>query len=131
MQLKQTGRERQKMHDAPMVMLDNILNLKPGWYDGEGTAFDKNDIEWLRQSFKKYYLWYLPDPVIYPTVDGQVQIEWIISQRDITLTVNLITKKGFYHSFDCEDNRVYCENIDLAVQQGWARLTACLINENT
>ena len=80
-----------------------LSSIKDNWYkdedfpNGIGKSFSKEGLEW----FRKFWLKYFEDktdmePYIYPTVDGEIQIEWNTFNRvaDSQLVINPETKIG-------------------------------------
>lgn len=75
-----------------MNKLSHLLDLKDGWYNGEGTNYNKNFVDKVEKIFNHYIDSY-PDLIFYPSPNGNIYIEttilsWIIS-IDIDVNLNL------------------------------------------
>jgi hypothetical protein len=53
-----------------------LAQLKDGWYNGDGVAFDPDNLECMAKIFAVYYSESLPLPQIVPSVDGDIVVEW-------------------------------------------------------
>ena len=82
------------------AQLDDLRNLKDGWYDGDGLAPSHEGLDWLEARLSNEYLNLLPLPRIYPTVEGGVQLEWSIGSNDTSLEVNLSDHSGYWHNLN-------------------------------
>lgn len=96
-----------------------MLSLENGWLDGEGQAPTAEGIEWLASMFKAHYPNAAPVPYAYPTVEGNIQVEWSLGAREITLEVDIETKKGFWHELNVETNSEYENDFDVNTQENW------------
>ena len=107
-----------------------LASIKDNWYtdddlpNGIGKSFSKEGLEWFREFWLKYFEDKTDmEPYIYPTVDGEIQIEWNTFNRvaDSQLVVNPETKIGTYYVFSGKSLldepefklEVRLENIDL------------------
>lgn len=102
--------------------LDELRQLKRGWFDGKGEAFDPNALAWLEEMMTLYYPDELPPPYIYPTPEGNLLLEWEDESFDITLEIDLSTKKGWLHILDLSMEEDEDKNFDLSDQKGWEAL---------
>ena len=59
-----------------IVRIDELKLLKRGWLDGNGEAFDPQQMDWIVEAFKSFY----PDdtklPYLFPTPEGNLTAEW-------------------------------------------------------
>ena len=107
-----------------------LASIKDNWYtdddfpNGIGKSFNKEGLEWFREFWVKYFEDKTNmEPYIYPTIDGEIQIEWntFNSIADSQLVINPKTKKGTYYVFSEKSLfdepefklEVRLENIDL------------------
>jgi hypothetical protein len=80
--------------------LKELSLLQNGWLNGEGVAPKKENLDWLLGAFENYYDSTLPIPYLYPTVDGGIQAEWTNEHYDVSLNIDLKTKKAFYQELN-------------------------------
>ena len=55
---------------------DALTKLQDGWLDGEGIAPDAGQMALVAQKFAAYYPKHAPLPVIAPTPQGNILLEW-------------------------------------------------------
>ena len=83
-----------------VAQLDDLRNLKVGWYDGYGKAPSHEGLDWLAKKFVSEYPDDLPLPYAYPTPEGGVQMEWSIGVYDISLEVDFAEQTGDWHNLN-------------------------------
>lgn len=73
--------------------LMEFLNLEPGWLNGEGTAYEREQLDWLADGFDAYYPGDLPRPYIHPSWDSPIWAEFYLPNNCyIEAYINLATK---------------------------------------
>lgn len=77
------------------VRLSYLSKLEDEWYDGVGKAPNSNSLDVFGQYFGAYYDRDLALPSIFPTIEGNIQLEWNSSISNIFLEV-------FLNSFSAE-----------------------------
>ncbi|NTU49721.1 MAG: hypothetical protein HGA87_02295 [Desulfobulbaceae bacterium] len=102
--------------------LDELKNLNDGWLDGEGTAPNPEVLNWLSNSFTRYYSAELPLPYIYPTAEGGIQVEWSLPPNDVSLEIDLTTHQGEWHCLNLNTNEEETDTFNLNEGSDWARL---------
>lgn len=80
------------VNDLP-ARFEYLFTLRDGWLDGEGKAPDANGLVWFLTEWIKRIPSTIANPYIYPTPDGNIQLEWTANHYDIEIKVNLRTKK--------------------------------------
>lgn len=70
------------MSDRIAKRLQELSQLQPGWLDGEGAAVSPTCITWTMDVFKNLPVDF-PPTYLYPTPDGDIQIEWTIGDWSI------------------------------------------------
>lgn len=53
-----------------------LVTLQDGWYDGEGTKYDRESLERLFKHIESMMINPEDIPYIYPSPDGNVSVEW-------------------------------------------------------
>lgn len=106
--------------DVP-ARLDEFRNMRDGWLDGEGAAPDHAGLDWLAESFKRFYPDDAPLPFTYPTPSGGVQFEWSAGGQEISLEVDLRTRQSVWHRLNIstlsDDEREL--NLESAASWNW------------
>lgn len=92
--------------------LETFYDYQDGWYNGEGTAFDKSELKWLADQFDYYFHTDLLLPYAFPTPDGTILFEWKRQEHDATLEINPTNKSSFYHYYNSQTDAEY-------EQEGW------------
>jgi len=89
-----------------------LEGLKPGWLDGEGEKLPPSALARVRLSLAKWHKEYeIPIPYIYPTVEGEISIEWPLDGWAVSATINLTSWHAYLHatsldSDGCEDEQI-------------------------
>ena len=111
--------------DVP-YSLELLKELKNGWLDGEqGVAPDHNGLDWLGNTFIRYYPDSLPLPYTYPTPEGGVQMEWLFenTEFEFEFAVNLSTRRGEWFRYETsnDDKDIICK-INLEKSDDWEKM---------
>jgi len=104
------------------VRLSYIGSLKPGWYYGDGVAFDKQKLNEFLVLFNGNCDPNVPNPSTYPTVDGKIQLEWSSDEFDDSLTIDLADFKAEFHSLKFADESELVLLLDLKSKEDWQQL---------
>jgi hypothetical protein len=103
--------------------LEELRHLKQGWFDGEGTSFDPEGMDWLENSVRNYYVSGLPLPRIYPSPDGQIVFEWKLGSKSASLEIDLGDRAGYWHVLDLtRQSDSTDDDLNLGDAAGWSRL---------
>ncbi|MXX20425.1 MAG: hypothetical protein F4W68_06525 [Cenarchaeum sp. SB0661_bin_35] len=91
--------------DVP-ARLDELRKLQDGWLDGDdGVAPNHEGLDWLSETFERYYPNDLQLPRTYPTAEGGVSLEWSVGNREIDMEVNLVDRTGEWFVFNKDSKR--------------------------
>ena len=104
--------------DVP-ARLDEFRDMRDGWLDGEGIAPTQAGIDWLTDAFARNYKADAPLPFTYAMPSGGVQFEWSLGSLEVSLEVDLSTRKAVWHWLDTDTSRDYERELDLAVVRSW------------
>ena len=107
--------------DVP-ARLEEFHGMKAGWLDGDGVAPQRDQLDWLAESFDQYYPDDLPLPHTYPTPAGGIEMEWSIGLLSVTLEIDLVTRQAEWLSYQKDSPREQTRSLDLATNQGWSWL---------
>ncbi|MDR2198163.1 MAG: hypothetical protein LBR53_01675 [Deltaproteobacteria bacterium] len=58
------------------TLFDDLARLKDGWLDGESLALESNALRKISKIFIDNYPEFLPIPLIVPTPEGNLLVEW-------------------------------------------------------
>ena len=89
--------------DVP-ARLDEFRNMRNGWLEGDGKAPDHAGLDWLSDSFERYYPKGAPLPHTYPTPEGGVEMEWSFGSQSVILEIDLEERRGDWLTFDKESD---------------------------
>lgn len=83
-----------------------LLDLAPGWLDGEGRPPSRDLLElvgeWLEQHQRKDGL----QPRLYPTPEGGVEAEWRIGRLDLSVEFDPSSGLAECHQLDLDSGTV-------------------------
>jgi hypothetical protein len=99
--------------------LDELRNLADGWLNGDGIALKKDGLDWLAQSFDRYYPTELPLPYIFPTAEGGVQAEWFIPKFAVSIEINIEKHNGEFLLMNHETGKDIFINLNLDTLEDW------------
>ena len=100
-----------------------LKKMHNGWLDGDGLAPSSMGLDWLQGVFLKNYPGNLPQPCIYPTVEGNVQVEWSLNVSEITMVVNLSTHIAEWQAVEFGVAGPFDEyTINLDDDSGWKKI---------
>lgn len=105
--------------------LEEISELREGWYNGIGKGFSFKDLSSFESHFDEEFDTSLPLPYIYPTVDGKLQLEWNTPTDIISLEISLQNLKSEYFHHHKQTDTIVENELDLSSSASWA-----MLNEN-
>ncbi|MSR59336.1 MAG: hypothetical protein EXS05_17120 [Planctomycetaceae bacterium] len=111
--------------DVPARM-DELKLLKDGWLDGKGVAPVSAQIDWFADAFSTRYPEDLQLPHVYPTGDGNVQLEWSLKSHEASLEVNLDKHEAYWHALNLATNDEADMQLQLDDENDWLRLIETL-----
>lgn len=80
--------------------LETFYNYQDGWYNGEGKAFDKEQLKSIGDQFDYYFRTDIILPYTFPTPDGTIMFEWKRQEHDATLELDPANKSSYYHYYN-------------------------------
>lgn len=104
--------------------LEEISQLKSGWYDGEGSSYDNDFLMWLTTKLENQINGDIVNTYIFPTINGDIQIEWSSSEYEVSLTIDSITKIGNFHVFNLISDEDKFEELSLKEDIQWSNLNS-------
>ena len=113
--------------------LKSLKSLKDGWASGVqpaqqwgdvyGKRPDSEGLDWLAAQFAQCYPDTLPRPYIYPTPEGDVQVEWPIGGHEVSLEIDLRTHSAEWQCLDFGTNAAVDHTLGLDTPASWKWLT--------
>lgn len=110
------------------VRLKELSKLEDNWYDGEqGKKLDSLALNQFEKLFESLYKDNLPLPAIFPTISGDLLLEWKKEFVSISLEINLSDFSAILFFFDMnnEENDAEIE-IDLSDVNSWGTLNGII-----
>ena len=104
--------------------LDELADLENGWLDGDGVAFDINQLALVSEKFEGHFPERIPLPVIAPTPAGNILFEWALPGHP---SVDLFLSESIaeFHSFGIDGVEIERE-FRLAEDNVWEHFFAFL-----
>lgn len=112
--------------DVP-ARLDEFRNMRDGWLDGEGIAPARAGLDWLTESFERWYPDNAPLPFTYPTPSGGVQFEWSAGRQEISIEVDLRTRQAAWHRLDMSTLSDDERELNLEEVASWQWISAQIV----
>ena len=107
----------------PEAQVAELVQLTDGWLDGAGKAPDPAGLWRLAGQFRAHYPADAPYAYVYPTPDGNVQVEWTFGRIEADLLVDLASGAGEFTATDTGALRSESERLDLERPDHWRRLS--------
>jgi hypothetical protein len=104
--------------------LDELAELQDGWLDGDGVALDPDQLASVSEKFATHYPERVPLPVIVPTPEGNLLLEWAFAGHP-SVDINLLGTKAEFHSFGLDSVDVEREFL-LVDDSAWEQFFAFL-----
>ncbi len=104
--------------DIP-ARLDEFRNINNGWINGGGFSPNHNELDWLSARFERYFPDDLPLPYIFPTPEGNIEVEWSIGRCSIIFEIDLDSRQGDWLRFDKQSDEEDARFLDLDDDGKW------------
>lgn len=113
------------------VRLNDLLELKDKWYDGvDGKMLNQKNTLLFKDYFNAYFNSDLQLPAIFPTLNGNIVLEWKKGVIEIAIEIDLSNLNAEIFYFDMEnDDNDFQENIELKNVSDWIKINT-LISQN-
>ncbi|ADG07526.1 hypothetical protein [Kyrpidia tusciae] len=99
--------------------LEELAALEDGWLDGEGKKLDSSGLRWFGERFSQLFPEDLPLPYAYPTVEGNLRLEWTFGTREVSLEVMLDDHLGQWHVLDVDTDDEDSRQLNLDEDRDW------------
>lgn len=106
------------------VRLNELSNLEDKWYNGiDGRALNRNHLEIFKNYFENYFNNDLTLPAIFPTINGDIVLEWKKGDNEIMLEVKLSNLNSTLFYFDMQnDDKDFELVLELDSEKNWIKL---------
>lgn len=113
------------------IRLEELLKLQDNWYEGkDGKALNRDRAFLFSNYFNSFYNTNLKLPAIFPTLNGDIVLEWKKGDMEISLEVNLKTFISEIFVFDMmNDNNDALQTVDLNKATDWTILNNIIQKE--
>lgn len=101
------------------AQLDRLRALEDGWLDGEGKAPSDEGLDWLVETFGRWYPPNLECPYFYPTEKGGVQAEWTLGCTELSVDIDLRKRSGWLYSLNLDTDDEVVRDLDLEIGSDW------------
>ena len=110
------------------VRLNELAKLEDGWYNSEGIAPDKEELQNFGNIFENFYDKKLPLPAIFPTFEGDIQLEWSVKEKyEISLLIHLKEQKADLEILDLNTNKDTEQTFQLTTESEWREINGILL----
>ena len=99
--------------------LQELKQLRDGWYDGKGYAPSAEGLDWLAKVVNERYPDNLALPYVYPVAEGGVRLEWTLLPNEISLEINLQDHLGEWHQLNLETDVDEARSLNLDRDSDW------------
>ncbi len=109
------------------LRMNSLSKLKDNWYEGTGKAPQKNLLLKFNDFFDTYFDNNLPLPAIFPTLEGNIQLEWKYNHKNIILEIELDSLfSNFYYYNDKNETDEIEKTFLLNSKEGWTILNSLM-----
>lgn len=108
------------------IRLQELAALKDGWLNGGGSSLSREGLSWLERSLSSSFSPELPLPRLYPTPEANVLAEWLLGRKDVSLQIDLGTRRGEYSLLNLDTGESQDETLELGQEAGWQVLNKYL-----
>ncbi len=109
------------------LRIHNLSKLENNWFEGQGKALNREHLTKFENLFNSYFNNKLPLPVIFPKIDGNIQLEWKKDTKNVVLDINLTTlSSDFFYYNDSDDFDEKEAQIALHDKEGWDSLNTLI-----
>jgi hypothetical protein len=99
-----------------------LLELAPGWLDGEGVPPTGELLELMGAWLDEYQQQDLQQPRLYPTPEGGVEAEWRIGRLDLSIEFDPSSGLAEWHQLDLDSGAVVEQQAQLQDNPGMREL---------
>ena len=109
-----------EIHAGIRARLDSMRQMEDGWLEGEGIAPSSEGLDWLADSFRRYFPEDAPRPFLYPTEDGGIQVEWSLGAWRVSWEVDLESRMGEWTEIHVKTDQIEERRLRADEPEVWA-----------
>jgi hypothetical protein len=102
--------------------VEELKLLRHGWLDGKGVAPAPAALDWITTAFEERYPDDLRLPYLFPTPAGRALAEWSLAPWSLSLEIDLVAKRGYWHALNLDTDKEAEKELDLASADDWTWL---------
>ncbi len=106
--------------------IERLSSLNDGWFDGGGSALDKDRLAYVTERFVGLYPETVDLPSVFPTPEGNLLFEWDLP-GDPSFDLDLLTLVGYFHLTVDEGDEVE-RDFSFQTDTDWSDLFSFLEN---
>ncbi len=99
--------------------VEELKFVRNGWLDGKGLAPAAGALDWISAAFEERYPDDLRLPYLFLTSDGGILAEWSLSPHSVSLELDLLVKRGYWHALNVETDEEVERELDLTRSEDW------------
>jgi hypothetical protein len=108
------------------IRIEQLSELREGWYNGDGHIVNPQGLARFEKLFYENWTFEQSFPAIFPTIEGNIQLEWTINKFEISIELDLITFHGEYLMVNVDDyDNIDSLIMDLSISENWS-----ILNQN-
>lgn len=112
------------------LRINHLSKIPNNWYNEYSKAPQKELLFSFKDIFNSYYNSNLLLPAIFPTVEGNIQLEWKRNNKHIVLDIDLTSFiSTFFYYNDIDDSDEHEEILNLKIKEGWISLNSLIENK--
>lgn len=104
---------------TPKAQVEDLRRLTDGWLDGEGLAPDPGQLTRLADQFDAHYPDDAPHPYVYPTPDGNIQVEWTFGAIEAEVVITLSSGAAAWSCLDTDTMALAEQDLDPNKPDHW------------
>jgi len=104
--------------------LEEFSILKDGWLNGEGISFDSDSLNWISDKFEDDYDPELPTPSIFPTPEGNIQMEWSSPKFELSLNIDISKHTALFQVLNLENDNDSETELNLELNDDWKKINS-------
>ncbi len=110
------------------LQINKLLKIEDNWHGPDSLSPSKIKLKEFSEIFSHKYNDTNPLPAVYPTFDGNIQLEWTINNNEVSLEINLTTLQSEISILDTISDKFIEKSFDLNIDEDWSVLNKYITN---
>ena len=102
--------------------IEDMKKLQDGWFDGRGSSFSPDGLDWLAGKLQAHYSRALPQIYLYPGPEGKVHAEWSLNAYEVGIEIDLCSHQGEWDYINVHTHESSEGSLDLDDDDSWTWL---------